>query len=65
MVSGYRTLVAVSYPKDEAAAKRIRAGKARPDDWKDVDAGKPASPPASVARALLAAGYIEEVTSRG
>ena len=64
MVS-YRACVDVSYPKDEAAAKRIRAGKARPDDWKDVAAGKPCSPPASVAPGLVAAGYVEEVGNRG
>ena len=61
----YRARVNVSFPKDEAAAKRIRAGKAKPDDWRDVAAGKPCSPPPSDVESLLASAAIEEVSTRG
>ena len=61
----YRALVGVSFPKDEAAEKRIKAGKAKADDWTDAAKGETCSPLPSSAKTLLAESAIEEVRARG
>lgn len=65
MVTSYRALEAVSFPRDEAAARRIRSGRGKERDFVSVEAGGLCSPPEAALRQLLADGALKEVKARG
>ena len=65
MVRKYRATCGISFPKDEAAFKRIAAGRATAADWTDAEKGELCTPTPGAAKLLLADGYIEEVKERG